>query len=128
MPEIRLLSTSERVTVRILKWSKTTGADQQESASIVEASLAAAQRPDADPIRLSAAQLQWQLARLRASASKEELDKAKPKFLATLHTVELEASGNPRWDARNLVVRTKQLRAKVQTLEFEDRSALRWLN
>jgi hypothetical protein len=59
-----------------LKWSKTTGTDQQEAAALVEAALALADKGDrASPFHVSTAQLQWQLTRLRASAPKEEFDK-----------------------------------------------------
>jgi hypothetical protein len=110
-----------------LKWSKTTGADQQEAASLVEAALALADRRDrANPFHVSAAQLQWQLARLRTSATKEEFDKAKTKLLAALHSANAEATGNPHWDARDLVARTTDLSTKLQNVEFDDRATLRW--
>jgi hypothetical protein len=112
----------------VLKWSKTTGNDQLEPAALVEASLAAAQRFGANSIHIRMARLQWQLTRLRASASKDEFDKAKPKVLADLDIAQSEVKGNPRWRAADLSARAKQLLAQLKTLHFEDRFSLKWLN
>jgi len=112
-----------------LKWSKTTGAEQQDAASLVEAALALAEKGDhASKFHVWTAQLQWQLARLRASAATDEFDKAKVKLLAALHSAEASAAGSSRWDARDLVVRTKSLSTKLKDVEYEDRNALRWVN
>jgi hypothetical protein len=112
-----------------LKWSKTTGADQQEAASLVEAALVLAERGDrASAFHIWTAQLQWQLARIRASSTKEEFDKAEAKLLAALHRAKADAAGSPRWDGRDLVARTTNLSAKLQNLKFEDRATLRWPN
>ena len=78
------------------------------------------------PLHVRTAELQWQLARLRASAGKEEFGNAKKKLQALLHVTVDDAKDDVRWEARDLVARAKGLKKSLESLEFDDRSSLRW--
>ena len=109
-----------------LKWSK--GSEQQDTAPLIEASLALAGKGEpASSLHLRTAQLQWQLARLRASTG-GDFDKAKTALLATLQLAQTDAAGDPGWEARDLLARTTSLSARLQNLGAEDRATPRWAN
>jgi hypothetical protein len=109
-----------------IKWSK--GSDQQGTAPLIEASLALAEKGDrASPLHVRTAQLQWQLARLRASTG-GDFDKAKTALLATLQLAQTDTTGNANWEARDLLARTTSLSAKLQNLGSDDRTTARWSN
>lgn len=93
---------------------------------LMNSSLAAAIVNHANPVRVAAARLQWELLQLVSAARPEEFAKLKQAFADKAKDAHAEADKYFGWEATKLAEDADALTQRVAQTSFDNRAQLRW--